>query len=161
MESLLELKQIMTHLIENHQQLIDLAKQKQIVLVEGKVSELQNILIKENKNIDLIQNLEERRIKVVKGYVEDNSDMHNSLTMDQFIKLLKEPELKEWFETNSSQLINLIQELSLLNQNNQELIQMNLSYIQYSINILIPKEQSIGYGKKSQVRSAKLLDAKI
>jgi flagellar biosynthesis/type III secretory pathway chaperone len=161
MESLLELKQTMTYLIETHQQLLDLARQKEAILVEGKVSNLQNIVGKESKLLDHVLKLEEKREQLMKQFLVEEGRTDHSLMMNQFVDLLGESEVKQSFTEKASQLREIIQELSRLNQNNQELIQMSLSYIQYSINILMPKEQSIGYGKKSTVRSAKLLDAKI
>lgn len=161
MMSLLKLKETMTYLIEAHQQLLNLAEQKQIILVEGKILELQSIIIKESKNLDLILKLEEKREQGMKEFSGENGFTQHPLTMDQFIEMMVEPESKQWFTKITRQLRDIVQKLSQLNRNNQELIQMNLSYIQYSINILIPKEPTIGYGKESTVRSAKLLDAKI
>ncbi|MDF2557309.1 MAG: hypothetical protein K0R71_1137 [Bacillales bacterium] len=161
MGSILELKQTLTNLIETHRELLDLAKQKQIILVNGKILELQNIIIKESKNIDLVVKLDENREQAMKEFLVEKGSTETPLTMDQFIDKMVEPEVKQWFIDKTRQLRDVIQELSLLNKNNQELIQMNLSYIQYSINILLPKEPTIGYGKDTARHSAKLLDAKI
>lgn len=161
MVSLLELKQTMTHLIDAHQQLLNLGLQKRTILVEGKGSELRDLIGKESKFVDLILIFEEQREQKMKDFLGEKDFTQEFLTMDVFISRMTELDVKQWFIEATSQLQGIVQELSQLNRNNQELIQMNLSYIQYSMNIIMPKDPSIGYGKKSAVRSAKLLDAKI
>jgi flagellar biosynthesis/type III secretory pathway chaperone len=161
MESLLELKQTMTYMIETHHQLLDLARQKETILVDGKVSELQSLVSKESKFLDQILKLEDKREQVLKQFLVENRYKQHSLTMEQFVDILVDPADKQLFTKQVSQLRDVIHELSQLNQNNQELIQMSLSYIQYSMNILMPKEPTIGYGKESSTGPARLLDAKI
>jgi flagellar biosynthesis/type III secretory pathway chaperone len=161
MESLKKLKQTLTSMIEAHQQLLKLAQQKRTILIEGKVPELQNMISKESKCTDLIRKLEDQREQVMKELLAEKGFINHSLTMDQFIQMVDEPEEKQFLTKITGQLRGIVYELSQLNQNNQELIQMALSYIQYSMNIIMPKEPSIGYGMKSAGRMVKLLDAKV
>lgn len=161
MESLLKLKQTLTYMLEAHQQLLILARQKRAILVEGKVPELQNIISKESKWTVHILKLERQRQLEIKESFDEKGFTQYDLTMEQFIQVIDEPEEKLFLTKIIGQLRDIVQELSQLNRNNQELIQMSLSYIQYSLNILLPKEPAIGYGMKQTARSAKLLDAKI
>ncbi|NRD79396.1 flagellar protein FlgN [Bacillus sp. BRMEA1] len=161
MESLQKLKQTLTYMVEAHQQLLRLAEEKRTILVEGKAPELQTIISKESKYTDLIQKLEAQREAVLKAVLVEKGLVNQSLTIDQFIQTIDQPLEKQFLAKTIGQLRKLVNELIQLNKSNQELIKMALSYIQYSMNIIMPKEPSIGYGNKSHVRSAKLLDAKI
>ena len=61
----------------------------------------------------------------------------------------------------AKQLRQIIQELSHINESNQQLIQTSLSYIQYSFGIHVRKEPAIGYGPNAGKRYSNLLDAKV
>lgn len=147
-------------MLDYHQQLLQLAKEKQSILVEGKVAALQNLIGQEMKCTDIIRDLETLREQQIAEIVAAKEYQVQSITMEQFIALLDDPEEKAHLAKLTEQLRECLAEITRLNQNNQELIQMTLSYIQYSMNILMPKEREIGYGHKSKSSSIKFLDAK-
>ncbi|CRK80923.1 flagellar protein FlgN [Neobacillus massiliamazoniensis] len=160
MELLLKLKQIVSTMLDSHQQLLQLAKEKQSILVEGNVSALQNVIGQEMKCTDFIHDLETLREQHIREILAEKGYHLQSITMEQFIPLLDDTEEKSHLTMLTGQLRKCVAEISRLNQNNQELIQMTLSYIQYSLNILMPKEPEIGYGQKSKASSIMFLDAK-
>jgi len=161
MEPIIKLKQTLIAMVDVHEQLLDLAYQKRTILVEGKTTELQMITSKETKCTELISQLEDERKQAVKGFLAQKGFILDSITMDQVLNMLDDSEDKQFLSTMTGRLKNVVEKLKYINQNNQELIKMSLSYIQYSINLFMPKEPSVGYGMKQPAHSAKLLDAKI
>ncbi|MDQ0199567.1 flagellar protein FlgN [Neobacillus ginsengisoli] len=161
MNALAKIKQTLSNMVDVHQQLLQLAQEKRAILVEGKVPKLQIAIGKESKYTDLIRHLEEQREQEVREFLSEIGLTIHSVTMDQLIKLVDDPLERSFLTKLTGQLRGIVHEVSQLNKNNQHLIEMALSYIQYSVNILMPKEPVIGYGMKSSVRSIKFLDAKV
>ncbi|WP_251554713.1 flagellar protein FlgN [Neobacillus muris] len=161
MEDLNQLTQLLERMIEVHTRLLDLAKEKRGVLVAGDIQDIQSLLFRESSCTDEIQKLEQRRKQLVQEYMEQRGMTGHSFTLEEVVKLPAEPSIKARLDLIAKQLRYLVQEISQVNESNQQLIQTSLSYIQYAMSLYVPKEQEIGYGQKRKKQYASLLDAKI
>lgn len=161
MESLNKLIQTLQTMIDAHSRLLDLAKEKRGILVNGNAQELQSLIIRESSIVDEIQKLELIRKQFVQTYMFQIGQTGQSFTIEEVVHLQDDPQTKATLNRIAKQLRILIQEISYLNETNQQLIQTSLSYIQYSFGMYVPKEQSIGYGPNSAKRYSNLLDAKV
>jgi flagellar biosynthesis/type III secretory pathway chaperone len=157
----MKLKQTLSNMVDAHQQLLQLAKEKRAFLIEGNVSKLEVVIGKESKYTEIIRKLDEQREQQVQQFMLEKSCVDGTYTMGKLIEMVDNLQEKYYFSSITENLKGIVHEISQLNKNNQQLIQMTLSYIQYSINILMPKEPMIGYGKKTKASSVKFLDAKI
>lgn len=161
MEPLKKLMTTLETMIEAHSRLLEVANEKRNVLVSGKTHGLQALVHKESLYIDEIQKLEEDRKQQVQNYMNIQGVTGQSFTLDELMKMIKAPGEQAVLQSIAKQLRSLIQELSHVNESNQQLIQSSLSYLQYSIGMHVRKEPAIGYGPKTGNRYSNLLDAKI
>ncbi|MCH6266835.1 flagellar protein FlgN [Neobacillus citreus] len=162
MESLDKLTQVMVSLVDAHERLLGLAKEKQAVLIDGSgVEELQRFLYRESTLVDAIQKLEHQRLACVQEYSLRLGVKEESLTMVDLIKMQENTAVKAGLKAITEKLRVLINEISQVNNSNQQLIQTSLSYIQYSLEMLVQKQPAIGYGPNAGSRYASLLDARI
>ncbi|PFP30790.1 hypothetical protein COJ96_02165 [Bacillus sp. AFS073361] len=161
MEALKKLKQTMETMVDAHTRLLDLAKKKRTILVEGNNKELQSLIYRESSCADEIQKLEQERKRYVQEYLLHKGFSGHSFTLEELMKIQDDPTSKTSILFIAKQLRVLIQEITNLNENNQQLIETSLSYLQYSIGMHVRKEPAIGYGPKAGNRFANLLDAKI
>jgi flagellar biosynthesis/type III secretory pathway chaperone len=161
MDTLAKIKQTLEKMVDVHQRLLQLAKEKREILVDGTVSSLQNVISQESTCVEKVQNLEEDRKQLVHQYFSEKGISSNTFTVQDLVETLENEEEKSSLLTCAGQLIDLIREISHLNESNQELIKMSLSYIQYSMGMFIKKEPSIGYGPRSSKGHLGYLDAKV
>lgn len=161
MESLKKLKQILRKMVDVHQRLLDLGREKRVILVEGKISLLQNVVNQESLLVDQIQKLEEERKHLIECYLQEAGVSPGSSTMDSIMQSLKDQLERSILLSIVEQLRALVKEINFINDSNQQLVQMSLSYIQYAIGIHIQRKPSIGYGSCSTRGYFNLLDAKV
>ena len=156
-----KLVQTLTAMINTHSRLLDLAKEKRTILVDGRVDGLQSLVIKENSCVNEIKKLEQHRKQFVQEYMTQRGKLGHSFTLEDCMEVAEDSAHKASIILQAKQLRQIIQELSYINESNQQLIQTSLSYIQYSIGLHVRKEPAIGYGPKSGKQYSNLLDAKV
>jgi flagellar biosynthesis/type III secretory pathway chaperone len=161
METLNTLIQSLETMVDAHSRLLDLAKGKRDLLVSGNIQGLQRQTHREAMCVDEIQKFEQIRKQNVQLYLEQNGIKGESFSLEELIMIQKDQNLRIKLTNIAKQLRGLIQEISQLNENNQQLIQTSLSYIQYSIGMFARKEPAIGYGPNAKNRYTSMLDAKI
>lgn len=160
-DSLEKLTQMLEKMVGIHQRLLDLAREKRVILVEGKISHLQNVVYQESLCVDQIQKLEEERKSQTERYIQETGGPLGSSTMDIILQSLGDQVEKYKLLTIVERLRDLVKEISHINQSNKQLIKISLSYIQYAIGMHVQKKPSIGYGPTSSGGYFNLLDAKV
>lgn len=153
--------QLLTSMIEAHTRLLDLAKSKRTILIEGQIDGLQSVVNRENSCISEIQKLEQKRTQMVQEDMTQKGLMGHAFTLEQYVDASTDAVLKSTLTKLAKQLRSLIEELSQINESNQQLIQTSLSYVHYSLGMHVRKEPSAGYGPGGKNRYASLLDAKV
>lgn len=161
MESLNQIIFTLEAMVDAHKRVLELADEKKNVLISGDVKELQNLLSRESSAVEKIEHLEEQRMTWVKTYMAEKNVQGQSFTLEVLVAIEKAPAARMTLQSLAKELRDLVQKISKLNETNQQLIRTSLSYVQYSIGILVPKEPTIGYGPKAGKRYSSLLDAKI
>ncbi|MFJ7726538.1 flagellar protein FlgN [Neobacillus sp. NPDC097160] len=161
MESLDKLIQTLEEMTDAHKRLLDLAEEKRTVLVGGNIQELQSLINRESSCVNEIEKLEQKRTKLVQGYIAQKGLMGQSFTLEELINIQNDVTTKTTLEHITKQLRGLVQKITHLNESNQQLIHTSLSYVQYSIGMLVRKEPAIGYGPYAKNRYSNMLDAKV
>jgi flagellar biosynthesis/type III secretory pathway chaperone len=161
MEALKILIQTMDKMVDAHKQLLEMAKEKQTILVDGNIQELQSHVYREGLCVEEIQKLEQIRKQYVQVYMEQKGIQSDSFTLEELIEVQADEGSRITLTKIAKQLRVIIQEISNLNESNQKLIHASLSYIQYSIGMFAKKEPAIGYGPNAKNRYSNMLDAKI
>jgi flagellar biosynthesis/type III secretory pathway chaperone len=161
MESLKNLIKTMETMVEAHTRLVNLAIEKRNILVDGNIQGLQNLVNRESSCVDEIQKLEQQRMRQVQAYMDQRGILGDNFTLEELIKNLDDATSNASLNIIAKQLRPLIEEITHLNESNQQLLQTSLSYIQYSIGMHARKEPAIGYGPHATNRYSNLIDAKI
>jgi flagellar biosynthesis/type III secretory pathway chaperone len=161
MESLNNIIQTLEIMTDTHTRLLDIATEKRTVLVEGNISSLQTLIHRESTCVEEIQKLELQRMQFVQDYMVQKGVTGHSFTLEELIDVQNDATAKSTLHFIAKQLRVLVQKITQINESNQQLIRTSLSYVQYSIGLLVPKEQSIGYGPNATNRYSNLLDAKV
>jgi Mg2+ and Co2+ transporter CorA len=161
MESLKHIIQTLETMIEAHTRLLHLAKEKRTILVDGQIPELKNLVYRESMCADEIQKLEQQRKRFVQEYMGEKGISSQTFTLEELINKQANAMAKSALTDIAKDLRTLVEEITHINESNQQLIQTSLSYVQYSIGVHVRKEPAIGYGPNSSNRYSNLLDAKI
>ncbi|WP_147535362.1 flagellar protein FlgN [Bacillus marasmi] len=159
--TLKNLIEILVSMVDAHKRLLDLTKEKRQVLIEGDHQNLLQMTHRENSIAIEIEKLENQRKQFVEEYLKTNGYRGTSFTLEEIIKLLNDAHIEATMTKIAKQLRTLVQEISTINKGNQQLIETTLAYLQYSMNMFIPKDTPVGYGPKSKNNQASLLDAKV
>ena len=161
MDYLKMIKHTMKTLVDVHTSLLDLVKEKQDILVKGDILGLQNLVHRESLCVAEIQKIEQKRNNLIQEFLEEKGIKDPSFPLEEIMKLEDDTDTKASLKDIAKQLRVLIQEITFLNENNQQLIHASLSYVQYSMGLLVRKEIAIGYGPHATNSYSNLLDAKI
>lgn len=70
-----KLVQILAEMIDAHTRLLDLAKEKRTILVDGSIDGLQSVVIQENSCVNEIQKLDQQRQQSVQEYMAQKGIM--------------------------------------------------------------------------------------
>jgi flagellar biosynthesis/type III secretory pathway chaperone len=142
-------------LIEIHQELITLAKEKTPVLVGNQVDHLNSIMHKEHKLIKQVEELDQLRVKntaenlLSRGYSPDPR-----VTISDLIKIIFNADQKEALSDVQQRLFSVMMELRKLNEVNQKLTEQSLAFINYSLDLFTQSpEQDAIYGNPRQQNS--------
>jgi flagellar biosynthesis/type III secretory pathway chaperone len=161
MDSIMSVLKTLEQLVETHNHLLDIMKEKRTILVDGNIDGLQSILLRESSLVDEIQKLEEQRIQFVQEYFLKRDLVSTNFSLEELLQIEGNESIKNKLHSLAKQLRQIIKEITILNESNQELIQTSLSYVQFTISMHLRKEPSIGYGPNNKNRYMSLLDAKI
>lgn len=161
MESLNKLIQTLEEMTDAHSRLLVLAEEKRTILVEGNIKELQSLINRESSCVEEIERLEQKRTELVQVYIAQKGLTGQSFTLEELINSQNDATTKTTLDYITKQLRGLVQKITQLNESNQQLIHASLSYVQYSMGMLVRKEPAIGYGPYAKNRYSNMLDAKI
>lgn len=161
MESLNKLIQTLEEMTDAHTRLLNLAEEKRTILVDGKIQELQSLINRESYCVDEIERLEQKRKQLVQIYIAQMGLTSEFFTLEELINIQNDATTKTTLDYITKQLRGLVHKITQLNESNQQLIHTSLSYVQYSIGMLVRKEPAIGYGPYAKNRYSNMLDAKI
>jgi flagellar biosynthesis/type III secretory pathway chaperone len=144
-----------------HARMLELANEKRDLLVEGNIQGLQHLIQLESKCADEIERLEQQRLREVQAFMMQSGLAGDSYTLEDLIKAVDDADRKSQLQSIAQALRSKIKAIAELNESNQQLIQTSISFIQYSVGLLVKNEPAIGYGPNATKHYANLLDAKI
>lgn len=139
-----------------YERLSQLARQKQDVLVRGRLSDLELVLEEEKAVLSTVAEIEEERYALQCGLARELGLEATDLTVGRLAELAGAtfgPRLRE----NQQSLVRLINELSATNQCNADLIQQSLAYINFTMDLLAGASMA-SYGDRGERRKVPLRD---
>lgn len=134
------------HLALNHQ-----AKEKTDYLKDGDIEGLEALIKKEETTVSRLEELEKRRIHEVNEFLSKKGIPAGDLTISELLKFVDPQEQLELLELQHS----LLKETTTLKQRNalnQELIEQSLQFINVSLNLFDPYEETANYRHPDQMK---------
>lgn len=164
--ALTTLLELLERLDEAHIQMLDLAASKKQSIMDNKVDALIEILNRESKFMKLIGQLEEQRGQAAYAFLQGVGIRSNlQLNLSELSRLVFDPEDKSRLLHIQQKLSGTLQQLKAANELNQKLIEQSLTFIDYSLDLLVGRpNQEITYhhpsDKGSSAKRPGLFDAR-
>jgi flagellar biosynthesis/type III secretory pathway chaperone len=139
--------ELLERLDEVHQQMLELAVSKKQAIMDNKVDGLIDILNRESKLMKLTGQLEEQRAQAAFAFLQGVGIRSNlSLNLTELSRLVFDPEDKSRLLDIQQKLSGTLQSLKEANELNQKLIEQSLTFIDYSLDLLVGRpNQDITY----------------
>lgn len=136
-----------------YEDILNISLKKTNIIVEGKVTELENITKLEQSVFLKLSKLEDAREELVKKLSEELGLNGGEVTVSELIESLGSEKSKD-LETCRNRILNALDRLRSLNELNSRLIRNSLEYIDFSINLIASADGgSNNYGNSGQVSS--------
>lgn len=143
-----------------HQNLYKLSERKTDILKKGDIDALSEQMKEEQKYILAIRQLENERISVVEKIFGPRV---GEKTLSKCIEVANEPVRSELVGLHE-ELSRVTHDLKVVNELNQQLTHQSLQYVNMSLDMLLPQEQSVNYanptGTKEKKQSRPMFDSK-
>ncbi|ACB85803.1 flagellar protein FlgN [Natranaerobius thermophilus] len=115
--------------------LVQQEEEKQEALIQGELSQLEELIKKEQKIVFQNGELERKRQEIIAQLAEELGEVQDDLTISKLIEYA-EGELEKRLSQVYRELEEIVITLKDLNIKNNSLIQQSLSYINYSLDIV-------------------------
>ncbi|CAH1209594.1 putative protein YvyG [Paenibacillus auburnensis] len=136
--ALTRLLELLERLDETHLQMLDLAAIKKQTIMDNKVDGLIDIMNRESKLMKLIGQLEEQRAEAAFTFLQGVGIRSNlNLNLTELSRLVFDPEDKSRLQQVQQKLSNTLHRLKKANELNQKLIEQSLTFIDYSLDLLV------------------------
>lgn len=131
-----QLVEILGEQTTRYEELLGLSKEKRDVIIANDIEALQKINHLENLVISQNHKLEKKRLELVADMAVVLSQKEEELTLTRLIELMKDQEEEKTLIEARDRIKVVIDELHEINQQNGELVQNALDYIEYSTNLV-------------------------
>ncbi|MEK5240070.1 flagellar protein FlgN [Paenibacillus sp. FSL L8-0470] len=136
--ALTKLLELLERLDEVHLQMLDLAAVKKQTIMDNKVDGLIDIMNRESKLMKLIGQLEEQRTEAAYAFLQHVGIRSNlNLNLTELSRLVFDPEDKLRLLQIQQKLSDTVRRLKKANELNQKLIEQSLTFIDYSLDLLV------------------------
>jgi len=136
----LKLKDYLNEELAIYRELLGLSKKKQKVLMERFSTDLLHIVGEEEKQIQKLAEIEEKRIQCVEKIT---GKPHTSL--DELVENISDTIVKSDIWMLANQLKDVLAEIQSINSRNQKLLEQALELTQYSISLLTTPPREVTY----------------
>lgn len=137
-------------MIELHDSLLHLSKQKTETLKEGDMDKLQVLLKKEQTHVKAIDQLEHKRQQAVEMWARMHQLEPAAVTVTAIIEEYAAGADKEQLEMVTLALAERLMELRRQEDLNKQLTEQSLQFVQLSLDMIQPSIKNMNYGKINQ-----------
>lgn len=136
--ALTKLLELLERLDDTHLQMLDLAAVKKQTIMDNRVDGLIDVMNRESKLMKLIGQLEEQRAEAAYTFLQGVGIRSNlNLNLTELSRLVFDPEEKSRLQQIQQKLSNTLLRLKKANELNQKLIEQSLTFIDYSLDLLV------------------------
>src|SRR5690606_15782628 len=147
--------ELMEQLVDVHKQLLSISKEKTERFKEGAIEPLQQLLVKERKQIRLLEQTESKRQQAVEKWFQTNGMDTEQYTVSHMLEKLEDEKERETLANITTTLTETIVELKQQETLNESLIRNKMEFMQMSLNLMNPNISSMNYGKEMKENTAK------
>lgn len=154
--SIQALREELEQLIRLHDALLELSEAKTKVLVENNVEELNRIVHKEAGLVRQVTVCESRRMEAIDRFLISKGFRPTpAITVSEVIRLIFRMEDKQAVADLQRELVRRLDRLKKLNEQNRQLIEQSLGYLNLSLDLVIgPPDDDTVYRNPLQQHSA-------
>lgn len=132
-----ELVTVLTEEANVYEQLVPVAEAKTPVIVENNLEKLQAITEREQELVDMVTQLENQRMRVVRNMAIVLGRKEAELNSKEIIEsLIREPNQQKELKRLHDQLRQTLKRLMEINNRNKELINQSLEMIEFNMNFI-------------------------
>jgi flagellar biosynthesis/type III secretory pathway chaperone len=142
--------EVLRELIRIHEAFIVTAKEKTKIVKSGNTETLQQVLVKERKYMQQLEQAEARRQKAVEIWFSGSTITPGEKTLTHMLDSMENETEKRELERQTVTLTKAITMLKQQEQLNQALIRQSLQFVHLSLDMLNPAMKNINYGKSRQ-----------
>jgi hypothetical protein len=146
--------QSLLKLIDVHKELLTISEQKTELVKAGTIDKLQQLLVKERKQIRLLEQLEGKRQLEAEEWLSLQGLPLNDATITTILENLNNESEKVEIRKASEQLTSYVMKLKQQESLNQALINQSLEFVQLSLDLLNPSISNMNYGKQKQEKES-------
>ncbi|MFS0864957.1 flagellar protein FlgN [Fredinandcohnia sp. 179-A 10B2 NHS] len=154
------LTSLLSKILVLHQNLYKLSEHKTDILKKGDIDALNEHMKEEQKYLLAIRQLENERIGMVEKLLGPRVA---EKTLTKCIEVVQESH-KTQLTKLSEELVEIVNKLKDVNSLNQQLTHQSLQFVNMTLDMLVPQEQTVNYGKpteaKEQKQSRPMFDSK-
>lgn len=126
-----------------YEELLELSKKKTPILVSGKIDELQKITDEEQILVDNINNVDKKRVELLKDIGNVLNEDVEGLTIQKLADLMKEqPEQQKQLLELHDKLKRVLGSVKTLNEQNKALVNQMLEMVAFDMNLLKSMKQA-------------------
>lgn len=140
-------------LIRFHERLLDISEQKTALIKDGSIEALQALLVKESKEIRVLDQEEEKRQSEVEAWFQQRQTNQDA-TLTNMLEIITDVSVQKELEGTTIKLTEVITKLKQQEQLNQSLLNQSIKFAQLTMGLMNPAMKEINYGKQKQTTSA-------
>ena len=145
-----ELVKTLKEQAKGYQQYHSLLKEKEKHLIRGDTKRLMTLVEKENRAVEGLDKIEQKRIKVIRECVGEGKEEQPMLT--ELLEIAPE-EYRAAIEKEAVSLIEVLNSVASLNRSNAELIKEAIQFVNYNISLLSGGERENIYSENGRMRA--------
>ncbi|MDQ0159659.1 flagellar protein FlgN [Alkalibacillus salilacus] len=133
-----------------NESLLQLSKDKTERLKQNDLETFNQMLIKERKHAQALDQLETKRVEETEAWFQEKG-ISDERTISNLIQTVDDPEKKEHLEALYEKLVYTLADLKQQEQLNRDLTEQSLQYVELTLDMLQPKHQKdLNYHKQQQ-----------
>ena len=145
--------QSLERLIRFHKDLLDISEQKTVLIKDGSIEALQALLVKESKEIRLLEQEEEKRQSEVEAWFQQRK-INQDATLTNMLEIITDASEQKGLEETTIKLTEVITKLKQQEELNQSLLNQSIKFVQLTMGLMNPAMKEFNYGKQKQTASA-------
>lgn len=129
-----------------YMRMLSVCRDKHRAIIDNNTSELVKCMAEETRLLNQINEAEEQRIEAMNAFLKEKGIKSQlNLTVSEIARLVFDPNEKAELLETRSQLLNNATELKNQNQLTQQLLEQSLSFIDFSLNLLVGVDDDLIY----------------